>query len=64
MDIDGQRTEMLEQNSQVNWFPEHIKHGRSEKTIQTAPDWNISRDRFWATAMPVWKALDETVKNM
>lgn len=59
MDIDGQRTQMLEQNAQVHWFPEHIKHGRSEKTIQTAPDWNLSRDRFWATAMPVWKAVDD-----
>ncbi len=59
MDIDGQRTEMLEQNSNVNWFPEHIKHGRFEKIVQSAPDWNISRDRFWATAMPVWKAIDK-----
>ncbi len=58
MDIDGQRSEMLEQNGEVNWVPEHIKRGRSEKTIQSAPDWNISRDRFWATAMPVWKATD------
>ncbi len=58
MDIDSQRTEMLEQNGEVNWFPEHIKHGRSEKTIQSAPDWNLSRDRFWATAMPVWKGID------
>lgn len=64
MDIEGQRTEMLEGNSQVNWFPEHIKHGRSEKTIQTAPDWNLSRDRFWATAMPVWEGFDsEGVKH-
>lgn len=55
MDIDGQRTEMLEQSDTVNWFPEHIKHGRSAKTILSAPDWNLSRDRFWATAMPVWK---------
>ncbi len=56
MDIDGQRTEMLEENSEhINWFPDHIKHGRFEKTIQQAPDWNLSRDRFWATAMPVWK---------
>lgn len=55
-DIAGQRTEMLEQNSEnITWFPEHIKHGRFEKTIETAPDWNLSRDRFWATAMPVWK---------
>ncbi|HRN97417.1 MAG TPA: isoleucine--tRNA ligase [Candidatus Saccharibacteria bacterium] len=59
MDIDGQRTEMLEQNSDnINWFPDHIKHGRFEKTIQSAPDWNLSRDRFWATAMPVWKGID------
>jgi isoleucyl-tRNA synthetase len=60
MDIDGQRTEMLEQNTEgVNWFPAHIKHGRFEKTVQQAPDWNLSRDRFWATAMPVWKGIDD-----
>lgn len=59
MDIDGQRAEMLEQNSDINWFPEHIKHGRFEKTVQSAPDWNLSRDRFWATAMPVWKGTDK-----
>ena len=59
MDIDGQRVEMLEQNSKhINWFPDHIKHGRFEKTIEQAPDWNLSRDRFWATAMPVWKGTD------
>lgn len=59
MDVDGQRTEMLEKNSDnINWFPGHFKHGRFEKTIQTAPDWNLSRDRFWATAMPVWKGTD------
>jgi isoleucyl-tRNA synthetase len=64
MDIDGQRTEMLEENSEhVNWFPEHIKHGRFEKTIQQAPDWNLSRDRFWATAMPVWKGTDKDGKE-
>lgn len=60
MDIDSQRTEMLEQNTEhINWFPEHIKHGRFEKTIEQAPDWNLSRDRFWATAMPVWKGIDK-----
>lgn len=58
MDINGQRTEMLEQNGNVTWFPEHIKHGRFTKTVESAPDWNLSRDRFWATAMPVWKGVD------
>lgn len=64
MDIDGQRTEMLEQNTEnINWFPAHIKHGRFEKTVLQAPDWNLSRDRFWATAMPVWKGIDEDGKE-
>jgi isoleucyl-tRNA synthetase len=63
MDIGGQRQDMLRENSGVNWFPEHIKHGRSEKTIESAPDWNLSRDRFWATAMPVWKGKDKAGKE-
>lgn len=63
MDIDGQRKEMLEENGNINWFPEHIKHGRFEKTVESAPDWNLSRDRFWATAMPVWKAYDKDGKE-
>ena len=60
-DIDSQRSEMLDQNDKnINWFPAHIKHGRFQKTIETAPDWNLSRDRFWATAMPVWKGIDKS----
>lgn len=64
MDIDGQRTKMLEKNAPINWFPEHVKNGRFAKTVEQAPDWNISRDRFWATAMPVWKGIDETGKEL
>ncbi len=58
IDIDGQRELMLEKNGPINWFPEHVKNGRFAKNIEQAPDWNISRDRFWATAMPVWKGVD------
>lgn len=58
MDVDGQRQTMLEQNQNINWFPAHIKEGRFAKTVESAPDWNLSRDRFWATAMPVWKGVD------
>lgn len=60
MDIQSQKEQMLVENSEnVTWFPDHIKHGRFEKTVETAPDWNLSRDRFWATAMPVWKGEDK-----
>ena len=61
-DVQGQKLLMLEQNENINWFPEHLKHGRFQKNIEQAPDWNLSRDRFWATAMPVWKGDKGTVK--
>lgn len=63
MDIQGQKQQMLEQNGSINWFPDHIKNGRFAKTVESAPDWNISRDRFWATAMPVWKGKDKDGKE-
>jgi isoleucyl-tRNA synthetase len=56
MNIEDQKELMLEENTEhINWFPEHVKHGRFEKTVQTAPDWNLSRDRFWASPMPIWE---------
>ena len=58
MNIQGERDKMLEENENINWFPAHLKHGRFQKTVESAPDWNLSRDRFWATAMPVWKGTD------
>lgn len=64
MDIAGQRTDMIDHNTDINWFPGHLKNGRFKKTIESAPDWNLSRDRFWATAMPVWKGTDASGKTL
>ncbi len=61
-DVQGQKPLMIAQNENINWFPAYLKHGRFEKNIEQAPDWNLSRDRFWATAMPVWKGDKGTVK--
>jgi isoleucyl-tRNA synthetase len=63
MNIAEQKELMLKDNSNINWFPEHIKQGRFAKTVESAPDWNLSRDRFWATAMPVWKGTDKDGKE-
>ena len=64
MDIQSQKQEMVEGNKNIGWYPEHIKNGRFAKTIETAPDWNLSRDRFWATPIPVWKAKDKDGKEL
>ncbi len=61
-DVQGSKPTLIEKNEGINWFPAHLKHGRFEKNIEAAPDWNLSRDRFWATAMPVWKGDKGSVK--
>ena len=60
-DVDSSKSLMLEENKNINWFPEYLKYGRFAKNIEAAPDWNLSRDRFWATAMPVWKSPEGDV---
>lgn len=62
VDIQAQKSAMLEQNENINWFPEHLKYGRFAKTVEQSPDWNLSRDRFWATPMPVWKSESGKVR--
>ena len=61
-DVQDSKSLMLTENENINWFPDYLKHGRFAKNIEQAPDWNLSRDRFWATAMPVWKGDKGTVK--
>lgn len=58
IDIQKIKARMTELNQDINWIPEHIKTGRFHLTIANSPDWCISRNRYWATIMPIWKAED------
>ncbi len=50
---------LVESNKkEINWYPGHLKHGRYEKSVEQAPDWNISRNRYWGNPIPVWKCVD------
>lgn len=58
IDIQSMKKRMLELNEAINWVPDHVKHGRFADTVETSPDWAISRDRYWATVMPLWVSDD------
>ncbi len=51
-------------NQEINWYPAHLKEGRFDKSMESAPDWNISRNRYWATALPFWKCDTKECGNV
>jgi len=55
IDIQSVKKRLLEANEEVSWYPEHLKHGRFKNIVESAPDWTISRNRFWASPLPIWK---------
>ena len=49
------KPKLLKFNKKIDWHPDFLKDGRVKHSIETAPDWNISRNRYWASAIPIWE---------
>lgn len=52
------RDRMVELNQGIKWVPDHVRDGLFGKWLENAHDWNISRNRFWGSPLPVWKSDD------
>lgn len=49
---------MVELNKQINWYPPEVGSGRFGNWLEENKDWALSRDRFWATPLPIWTSDD------
>ncbi|HFC76827.1 MAG TPA: isoleucine--tRNA ligase [Candidatus Moranbacteria bacterium] len=48
------KNQLLKDAKDINWTPKHIKEGRFGNWLEGTRDWSISRQRFWASVMPIW----------
>lgn len=56
------KDKLIENNKKINWVPDHVKQGRMGNWLETLVDWNITRKRFWATPLPIWKCVNGHVE--
>ncbi len=53
------KARLVENNKTTHWVPEHLRDGRFGNWLENARDWNISRNRFWGTPLPIWRSEDK-----
>ena len=57
--VEDLRERLLKNNSQTRWIPEYVGEKRFANWLADAKDWNISRNRFWGSCLPIWINVED-----
>jgi isoleucyl-tRNA synthetase len=57
--VEDLREQLTSNNDAVHWLPDYVGDKRFGNWLRDAKDWNISRNRFWGSCLPVWINEDD-----
>ena len=63
MRVEDHRADLARNNEAIRWVPEHVGRSRFGNWLENVHDWNLSRNRYWGTPLPIWRC-DEDPSDM